>query len=412
MVERSRKRISGSNGNALSTEMGWRCTIVSRCATFRREAIQFSLTLSFAADFNDVFEVRGMVRKQLGRVLPPDWGDGILSLIYEGSDSLFRGVQVRFSPKPQRTSNRTAHFQMKIPARGTQKLNATLILREGKARDGASPDVFEVKEVSNVRDSHRRSSDAWLAEQTQIRSDSLFVERILDRSLRDLRVLRTALDGKEFYAAGVPWFVTLFGRDSIIAAMQTLLFEPRIAEPTLRLLAAKQGTHVDEWRDEAPGKILHELRVGELANLGEIPHSRYYGTIDATPLFLILLARHANVVGNLDLFHELRENVDQALQWIDDAGEKNGDGYLAYNSPVKSALINQGWKDSGDAIVNEDGSLAHPPIALVEVQGYLYRAKLDLAELFERDGEADRAKAARRRPGDARALQQRFLARG
>ncbi|MGH7928338.1 MAG: amylo-alpha-1,6-glucosidase, partial [Candidatus Binatia bacterium] len=163
------------------------------------------------------------------------------------------------------------------------------------------------------------------------------------------------------------------------------------AEQTLRLLAKYQGKEQDSWRDEEPGKILHELRVGELANLNEIPHTPYYGTVDATLLFLILLGRHAEWAGDLALFSALDENIEEALRWIDRYGDANGDGYVEYYRKSQKGLANQGWKDSGDAIVNHDGSLAKPPISLVEVQGYLYLAKTSIAELFRRAGKADRA---------------------
>jgi glycogen debranching enzyme len=213
------------------------------------------------------------------------------------------------------------------------------------------------------------------------------------------------LSGETYFAAGVPWFVTLFGRDSLITAYQMLAYHPLIAEQTLRLLAKYQGTREDDWRDEQPGKILHELRVGELARLNLIPHTPFYGTVDATPLFLLLIAEHARWSGTLDLFHELREPIDRALFWMDHYGDRHGETYLAYVSRTKERMINKGWKDSGNAIVNADGSLARPPIALAEVQGYAYAAKLGIADLFERAGERERAAQLRR---DAARLRERF----
>ncbi len=159
---------------------------------------------------------------------------------------------------------------------------------------------------------------------------------------------------------------------------------------------------MNDWRDEEPGKILHELRVGELAKLNEIPHTPYYGTVDATPLFLILIGRHATWTGDLSLFKELRDNVERALTWIDQYGDADGDGYVEYKSDSGRNLVNQGWKDSGDAIVNEDGSLARPPIALVEVQGYVYLAKTLIADLYQRAGETDRAQQLHRQADELR----------
>ena len=181
---------------------------------------------------------------------------------------------------------------------------------------------------------------------------------MLARSLEDLAELCGRLDGLRYYEAGIPWFATLFGRDAIIAAYQSLAFEPDIAADTLRLLAQRQGTTVDDWRDEEPGKILHELRIGELARLGQIPQSPYYGTIDATPLFLILLGRHADWTGSLDLFKELAGAVDGALDWLDRFGDSDGDGFIDYRRKSAGGLTNQGWKDSGDAIVDGRGQIA------------------------------------------------------
>ena len=203
----------------------------------------------------------------------------------------------------------------------------------------------------------------------------------------------------------MPWFVTLFGRDSIITALQTLAYDPEIAAQTLRLLAKYQSRQVDEWRDAQPGKILHELRTGEMARLGEIPHTPYYGTINATPLFLTLVGRHAAWTGDLTLFDELRDNIELALEWINKYGDLDGDGFIEYASASEKGLINQGWKDSGDAIVNADGSLGRPPIALVEAQGYAYQAKREIASLFRRAGDDGRAE---RLESEADELRRRF----
>jgi len=216
----------------------------------------------------------------------------------------------------------------------------------------------------------------------------------MDRSLSDLRTLRCTLDGgASYFAAGVPWFVALFGRDSIITALQTLAYDPGIAEHTIRLLAKYQGKELNPWREEEPGKILHELRVGEMAHLGEIPHTPYYGTVDATPLWLLLVGKHAAWSGETRLFDELRPQIEAALNWIEQYGNTDGDGYVKYACKIEKGLANQGWKDSGDGIVNADGSLAQPPIALVEVQGYVYQAKIEMAALFRRVGEEQRASA-------------------
>jgi glycogen debranching enzyme len=216
-----------------------------------------------------------------------------------------------------------------------------------------------------------------------VHTDHELLNQVLDRGLRDLGVLQSVLEGQRFFSAGLPWYGTLFGRDSIIAALQTLSFEPQIAAQTIHLLAKYQGTKTDEWRDEEPGKILHEFRRGELAHLNEIPQTPYYGAVDSTPLFLILIGEHARWTGDLSLFQEVQKNVESALHWIDHYGTSVCNRYLSYATKSKKGLGNQGWKDSGDSIMNADGSLATQPVALVEVQGYVYRAKLLIAELYQ-----------------------------
>jgi glycogen debranching enzyme len=220
-------------------------------------------------------------------------------------------------------------------------------------------------------------------------------------------MLRSRLGTTDYYAAGVPWYAALFGRDSIITALQMLAYDSNIAEETIRLLANYQGTQTNEWRDEEPGKILHELRVGEMAHLDEIPHTPYYGSIDATPLWLLLVGRHAAWSGDLCVFNELQPNIEAALRWIDEFGDFDRDGYLEYRCKSEGGLVNQGWKDSNGAIVNADGSVAEPPIALVEVQAYVYRAKTEIAALFRMAGDHERAARLER---EAENLRHRFNA--
>ncbi len=180
--------------------------------------------------------------------------------------------------------------------------------------------------------------------------------------------------------------------DSLITAIQTLIYNPSVAKGTLELLAGYQGTKTDQWKDEQPGKILHELRVGERANLHEIPFTPYYGTVDATPLFLVLMSEYLRWTGNYDFFRKLLPNVQAALEWIDKYGEHTASGFLAYGGHSTGGLANQGWKDSGNSIVNSDGTLVTAPVALVEVQGYVYKAKISLVPAFEAIGDKATAK--------------------
>jgi glycogen debranching enzyme len=362
---------------------------LDECFTLRNwshEPVDVPVEVRFDADFADVFTVRGLVPERQGTRHPPEWEEDRLVFRYDGADGVSRTLRVSFSPGMERRRERAAGWHCHVPARGSVQLTVRLSIAEA------------------VRDSRERASGTRLAG-VRVASDSELLNRIVARSLSDLDTLRTSLGGHEFFAAGVPWFVTLFGRDSLTAALQVLPFDPDTAADTLRLLASYQGTREDAWRDEEPGKILHELRVGELARTGAIPHSPYYGTVDATPLFLIVLGRLASWTGDLSLFEELRPNVERALEWMRRYGDVDGDGYIEYRSPPGGALINQGWKDSGDAIVDADGRIARPPIALVEVQGYAYAARQEIARLYRRSGDAA---TAERLEEEARLLRARF----
>ena len=225
-----------------------------------------------------------------------------------------------------------------------------------------------------------------------MRADDELFNRVLERSLLDLRMLRSSLDGQAYYAAGIPWFATLFGRDSLITAIQMAAWVRRW--PSRRCGCSRRG-----WAGASTpctrrsrARSSTNSRVGELAALDTTPLTRYYGTVDATPLFLCLLAEHAQWSGSLDLFHELREAVEAALGWIDSYGDHDGDGLLDYRASTPAGLRNQGWRDSEDGVLDEHGTPLEPPIALIEPQAYAARAKRDLARLFAHAGEADRAR--------------------
>ncbi|HKP10641.1 MAG TPA: glycogen debranching N-terminal domain-containing protein [Blastocatellia bacterium] len=369
------------------------------------QPISFSFALTFLASFEDVFAVRGWGQERRGTIQPPRWHGGNLVLAYAGADGVDRRLVVEFSPAPDLTDGATARFDIQLEPKERKQVRVSLLVAQTTNHLPGEPPILTESEFKRAEGSALARRDEWFNDSTEVNTDSLTVNRVMRRSLGDLRMLRSHLGRKEYFAAGVPWFVALFGRDSIITALQTLAYDPTIAEQTLRLLARYQGRALDEWRDEEPGKILHELRVGEMARLNEIPHTPYYGTIDATPLFLILLGRHAAWAGRLDLFDELKENARLALAWIDRYGDLDGDGYVEYEVRSEKGLVNQGWKDSGEAIMNRDGSMARPPIALVEVQGYVYEAKRLMAELFSRAGEAETGDRLRR---EAETLREKF----
>ncbi|HKX28954.1 MAG TPA: glycogen debranching N-terminal domain-containing protein [Blastocatellia bacterium] len=357
--------------------------------TFR--PIEFVVSLTFQSAFEDMFAIRGMFQGRRGQLHQPEWEKGRLRFAYDGADQLHRALRVHFSPAPAGVNQTTAFFRVSLQGKERQRIRVSLQMIEAPTSADEKTVPPPPVEQEPIEAALRSAGESWLQQETQVVSDSLIVNRILERSMRDLLMLHSRLGQISYFAAGVPWFVAAFGRDSIITAMQTLAFNRRIAEQTIRLLASLQGRQVNEWREEEPGKILHEIRVGEMARLNEVPHMPYYGTVDATPLFLMLIAEHARWTGSLALFQELRANVEAALGWIARYGDSDGDGYVEYHCRTEKGLSNQGWKDSGDAIVHRDGTLAVPPIALAEVQAYVYQAKRGTAELFRRAGDSARA---------------------
>jgi len=352
----------------------------------------------FQSAFEDVFEIRGLHPKKVGKEIKPEWRDGLLTLSYAGADRINRRLEVHTDPKPQKTTASGAEFILKLGAGERRKIHLTLCIIESREQPN-SPAALRSDPVRAANAIDCRSQE-WLAQCTQVETDSTLLNRVMTRSLLDLGILKSSLDDWEFFSAGLPWYGTLFGRDSIIAALQMLAYQPQIAEQTIHLLAKYQGSKTDDWRDEQPGKILHELRRGELANLNEIPQTPYYGSVDSTPLFLILVGEHANWTGDLSLFRDIRTNIERALHWIDNCCHEANGRYLFYSSKSSKGLGNQGWKDSGDSIMNADGSLAQPPIALVEVQGYVYRAKLLIADLYGRAREDSTAVRLRQEAED------------
>jgi glycogen debranching enzyme len=251
----------------------------------------------------------------------------------------------------------------------------------------------------------RRSYEDWERGCTRFVTDNELYNQLLDRSLRDLRALYMGAEDGHVLGAGIPWYATVFGRDSLITSHQLLSVNTLPASETLRFLARHQGARVDDWRDEQPGKILHEVRRGELAGAGVVPHTPYFGSVDSTPWFLILLGQHLRWTGDLAFAQELLPAAEAALRWIDGYGDADGDGFVEYECRSAGGIRNQGWKDSDDAIVHADGRSAEPPIALSEVQAYVYLAKLRMADLY---GAMDREREAERLVQQAQTLRERF----
>jgi glycogen debranching enzyme len=364
--------------------------------------VTIDVEFAFGADFADIFEVRGMTRDGSRPPAAPKVEDGRIDFVYEGRDGVRRITRIEFGARADRIDvddlEAMATFRVHLGPYQTKLIGLSV---DPIIEDGRPSSVDFDHAVHELR----RSYEEWERESTQVVTDNELFNELLDRSLRDLRALYTQSDGGAVLAAGIPWYVAVFGRDSLIASHQLLMVNTRPARDALELLAAKQGTIEDDWRDEEPGKILHEIRQGELARAGLIPHSPYYGSVDATPWFVLLYAQHFRWTGDLAFAEKLLPAAQAALDWIDEYGDLDGDGFVEYLSRSPRGIKNQGWKDSYDSVVHADGRLAEPPIALCEVQAYVYLAKQRMGDVYRALGRDD---DARRLEDEAAALRARF----
>ena len=367
-----------------------RCYCSLLVHNYNPQRVKVPLVVMLGADFADVFELRGVrTRHARGSVMVPKAQDGRVAFGYAGQDGVFRETIVELDPAP--ASNvlvgERVHLRWDLELE-PGAAREILVVVSISAEDGL-PERRSLHVASGELDSER---DEWRRECTRIETDNGLYRSVLAASQRDIHALITPANGGQLLAAGIPWYVAPFGRDSLIAANECMLLNPRLARDTLIVLAHLQAKADEPWRDAEPGKILHELRTGELARAGQIPHTPYYGTIDATPLFVMLAASYYRWTADLDTLTALKPNIDAALDWIDRYGDQDGDGFVEYERRSPAGLLNQGWKDSEDAVPHADGTLAQGPIALVEVQGYVYLAKLRIADLYTALGEEDRAR--------------------
>lgn len=339
-----------------------------RVTNYGQESAVLRITFAFGADYSDIFEVRGAVRARRGAMLEERcWKDRV-ELGYAGLDRVTRKTIILFSPAPDRLTAGEAVFELAIPPHQGKELFVTVRCEcDGARREGLTYNEALVLQGAN----HRSAED----KAARIASGNAQFNDWLRRSAADLQMLITEGAHGPFPYAGVPWFSTAFGRDGIITALQTLWFDPRIARGVLSFLAATQATEIDPAREAAPGKILHETRRGEMAALDEIPFRHYYGTIDATPLFVILADAYYRRTGDRDLVAALWPKIRLAIEWIDRYGDLDGDGFVEYQRHGMRGLVNQGWKDSNDSVFHADGRDAEGPIALCEVQAYACEAK-------------------------------------
>ena len=391
-------------------------------SNYSTEAVSFELSVSFDADFIDLFEVRGFDRTQRGQLLRqlPDHpiepsaeseprfalrvSEGTpveLVLAYLGLDNALLESRIQFlHHQPDCFKGYTAIWQLQLESHETKILSYRLqMLSNGRSVSN----VDAPRTLGQAKAAEVMEEQTWQQQVTQIRSDKTTFNRVVERAEQDVYLLRQTFGKGKALSAGVPWFSTLFGRDSIIAASQTLLLDPQIARETLAILAHYQGKVEDEWREEQPGKILHEIRFGEMARCQEIPHTPYYGTVDATPLWLMLYAEYFAWTADYETLDRLWDNAIAAMDWCDRNLKETG--YLSYARKSKRGLDNQGWKDSGNCIVNRKGQLALGAITLCEVQGYVYAAKVRLSQIARMKKRID---LADRWEEEARDLKVRF----
>src|SRR5262245_17094844 len=361
------------------------------------EPLSVTLSLAFASDFADLFEVRGACRERRGQCWAEVFDGSSVGLGYRGLDDVARETALSFEPAPTSLMQCMASYALALEP-GARRTILVAVAARGRPRQ---PTRTFFKGLI-VRNRELKSATRDVA---SVETSNKLLNEILCRSMADLYMLVTATPEGPYPYAGIPWYSTTFGRDGIITALQMLWADPALAAGVLRRLAAHQSLTADPATDATPGKILHEMRAGEMAGLGEVPFAHYYGSVDATPLFVLLAGAFAQRTGDYAFIRELWPAVERALAWIDGPADPDGDGFIEYARGCETGLANQGWKDSHDSVFHADGRLATGPIALVEVQGYVYAAKRLAAScarklmMFKRAAELD---------AEAERLRQRF----
>jgi glycogen debranching enzyme len=389
--------------NSIRVDRGWVLDGASLChrvtlRSYVRAPVEIELEFFYRVDFADVFEVRGLHRERRGHSLSSTVDGTRVQLRYMGLDHVARSTEIHFDTHPASIDEHCATFMVRLEPGQRRKIECRIAASSHahpRRTDHRAQNFTAALEERHAELAKFRAG--WAAIAT---SNSQFASMIRHASVDLTSIITHADDGGAFIMAGVPWFATLFGRDSIVTALSILPFQPDVAVRTLRTLARLQGTAINEERDEQPGKIVHEIRNGEMASTGEIPFGRYYGSVDSTPLFLWLYGRAVESSGDLALADELWPNVERAIEWIEKWGDRDRDGYVKYYRETPRGLANQGWKDSDDAISHHDGELARPPIALAEVQGYVYAACASVAPIASRLGHQDVTERLLKRAGD------------
>ena len=367
-------------------------------SNFGLDPVSLIVGMEFRADYVDLFEIRGNARKDNGtlrepRVLP---NEAILS--YDGLDLVHRETRIRFNLAPSKMTRDRAVFEIELQPREKKLLECRIVYAAGerKIQECNFSSAFDLVQVAYERYSENLA---------KIESSNPQFNEWLVRSRADLHLLLTETQKGPYPYAGIPWFSCIFGRDGIITALEMLWIQPEIARGVLGYLALRQATDFDPAKDAEPGKILHEERKGEMVSRGEVPFGSYYGSVDSTPLWVLLAGHYFERTGDKEFIAEIWPNIERALTWIDKYGDSDGDGFTEYCRRASGGLGNQGWKDADDSVFHADGTLAQAPIALCEVQGYVYEAKLKAASLAEMLGHHEMAADLR---DAAKQLKKRF----
>ncbi|MFS0821497.1 glycogen debranching N-terminal domain-containing protein [Bacillus sp. 1P02SD] len=363
-----------------------------------QKQIRCSVSFQLEASFEDIFEVRGAKRQNRGHLKMPSIRGNGLYHGYVGLDGYERTLKITGSKGVRIAKNEITYDLSLAPGeKETIELAFQVSINEQPIKQPLR--YQEAKQLA------QQNLDIWLDSQTKIMTSNQKVNKTIRQAEQDLYMLATDIGQGHFPVAGIPWYCVPFGRDSIVTAIQTLVLDPSIAKNTLRTLAVLQGEKLNSWNEEAPGKILHEMRNGEMANLGEVPYQRYYGSIDATPLFIVLFAATVRWTGDEDILNELLPAVEKALFYLEKYADLDGDQFIEFDNQVSGGLVVQSWKDSTYSLVHKDGKHSESPMAVVEVQGYLYDAKIKMAELYEYMGNTDKANKLKQEAAD---LKERF----
>lgn len=333
------------------------------------------LELHFGADFVDVFEVRGTSRPGRGELRPAFVSGSRVVASYRGLDGVVRRTCIELSPEPRSLSASEAQYRLRLDSKQTIVLELTVSCECGEDVLSQLPRFDDALSHASARSRQR------IEQECGVRTTNEAFNAWLERSRADLHMLTADTPHGPYPYAGVPWFSTPFGRDGIWTALSALWLSPEYGAGVLRFLSATQSRVTDDLNDAEPGKIVHELRDGEMAELREIPFGRYYGSIDSTPLYLMLAAQYYRTTGDVELIQQIWPNLLAASEWLERYGDSDGDGFVEYGRRSRDGLVQQGWKDSNDSVFHADGTLAHGPIALCEVQGYAYAARVGMAEL-------------------------------